>query len=45
MDALPTGPVLAGLEMLADYDWLTARRVETGGRPTILYSVQNMADV
>jgi putative DNA primase/helicase len=39
------GAVQAGLEMLADYDWLTARRVETGGRPTILYSVQNMADV
>jgi putative DNA primase/helicase len=39
------GAVQAGLEMLTDYDWLTARRVETGGRPTILYSVQNMAGV
>jgi putative DNA primase/helicase len=37
------GAVQAGLEMLVDYDWLTARRVETGGRPTILYSVSEMA--
>ena len=37
--------VQAGLEMLVDYDWLMARRVETGGRPTILYSVRNMAGV
>jgi Protein of unknown function (DUF3987) len=39
------GVVQAGLEMLVDYDWLLARRVETGGRPTILYSVPNMAGV
>ena len=39
------GAVQAGLEMLVDYDWLMARRVETGGRPTILYSVPNMASV
>jgi putative DNA primase/helicase len=39
------GAVQAGLEMLVDYDWLMARRVETGGRPTILYSVPNMAGV
>jgi Protein of unknown function (DUF3987) len=39
------GAVRAGLEMLVDYDWLTARRVETGGRPTTLYSVPNMAGV
>jgi hypothetical protein len=31
--------------MLVDYDWLMTRRVETGGRPTILYSVPNMAGV
>lgn len=37
------GAMQAGLEMLVDYDWLTARRVETGGRPTMLYSVSEMA--
>ena len=31
--------------MLVDYDWLTARRVETVGRPTTLYSAPNMAGV
>jgi hypothetical protein len=29
--------VQAGLDMLVDYDWLTARRVDTGGRPSIFY--------
>lgn len=34
--------VQAGLDMLVDYDWLIARRIETGGRPSILYRVPNM---
>jgi putative DNA primase/helicase len=35
--------VQAGLEMLLDYDWVTARRIETGGRPSTLYSVPDVA--
>jgi putative DNA primase/helicase len=29
--------VHAGLNMLVDYDWLTQRKVETGGRPQTVY--------
>jgi putative DNA primase/helicase len=29
--------VQAGLDMLVDYDWLTVRRIDTGGRPSMLY--------
>jgi hypothetical protein len=31
--------VHAGLELLVDFDWLVATQRETGGRPTIVYSV------
>jgi hypothetical protein len=31
--------VQAGLNMLVDYDWLGAHKVETGGRPAIVYMV------
>jgi hypothetical protein len=37
--------VQAGLDMLVDYDWLTVRRVETGGRPSILYSIPEIATI
>jgi putative DNA primase/helicase len=37
--------VQAGLDMLVDYDWLAARRIETGGRPSILYSLPDMAGI
>jgi putative DNA primase/helicase len=30
--------VQAGLDMLVDYEWLTCRRLETGGRPSMVYS-------
>jgi putative DNA primase/helicase len=33
--------VQAGLDMLEEYDWLVARRIETGGRPTTVYWVPN----
>ena len=29
----------AALDMLVDYDWLRVRRVETGGRPALIYVV------
>jgi putative DNA primase/helicase len=31
--------VQAGLDMLVDYEWLTCRRIETGGRPSMVYSM------
>jgi putative DNA primase/helicase len=34
-----TDQIKAGLELLADYDWLAPRTVETGGRPRTEYSV------
>jgi hypothetical protein len=30
-----TGQIKAGLELLADYDWVALRTVETGGRPVL----------
>jgi hypothetical protein len=29
--------ISAALKLLADYDWLRAEKVETGGRPSILW--------
>jgi Protein of unknown function (DUF3987) len=37
--------VQAGLDMLEEYDWLLARRIETGGRPTTVYWVPNGVQV
>jgi putative DNA primase/helicase len=34
--------VQAGLNMLVDYDWLVARRIDTGGRPSTVYRVPDM---
>jgi Protein of unknown function (DUF3987) len=38
-----TGQIKAGLEMLADYDWLAPRTVETGGRPRSEYAINPAA--
>jgi putative DNA primase/helicase len=35
----------AALTLLLDYDWITQRKVETGGRPTTLYSANPKAMV
>jgi Protein of unknown function (DUF3987) len=34
-----TDQIKAGLSLLADYDWLAPRTIETGGRPRIIYSI------
>lgn len=35
--------VQAGLTMLVDFDWLAVRRVQTAGRPALIYSVNPKA--
>jgi Protein of unknown function (DUF3987) len=37
------GQIKAGLELLADYDWLAARTIETGGRPRTEYAINPAA--
>ena len=38
-----TGQIKAGLELLADYDWLAPRIVGTGGRPRTEYAINPAA--
>jgi hypothetical protein len=38
-----TGQIKAGLELLADYDWVAPRMVETGGRPRGEYAINPAA--
>jgi putative DNA primase/helicase len=33
--------VQAGLDLLEDYDWLVAKRVETKGRPSVMYTLSS----
>lgn len=38
-----TGQIKAGLELLADYDWVAPRTAETGGRPRTEYGINPVA--
>jgi hypothetical protein len=37
--------VEAGLKMLVEYDWLATRRVETQGRPAVIYYLNPKAKI